>query len=293
MVKLRGSDPVARTVRRILSGSEDGRPQWVRALEEPGDVGWFGPDHSIWAVHGSLATLVGGIRALLLQSAHPLALAGVEEHSDYRSDPLGRLQRTNQWLTSVTFGSSVQAARAVDRVTAVHQRVIGVAPDGRPYAAADPRLLLWVHVGLTDSMLVAAQAFGPRDVDADAYVRDMAYVGNRMGVVDAPESAVQLTAALDGFRAELSGGDNVRQVSRFLARPPLPAPALPFYTVLHRAAVDLLPSWSHRFVGTPLRSAPVRAADLVAASSMLGALRLVLGRESPGERAACRRTATT
>jgi uncharacterized protein (DUF2236 family) len=287
--ELPGTDVVARTLRKILSGSADGRPPWLRALEEPGDAGWFGPGHAIWTVHGSIATLVGGIRALLLQSVHPHALAGVEQHSDYRADPLGRLQRTNQWLTSVTFGSSEQADLAIRRVSAVHQRVAGIGPDGRPYAATDPRLLLWVHVGLADSMLAAALALEPQTVDPDAYVADMAVVGRRMGIANPPESAAELAGVLDGFRPELRGGPAVREVTQFLSRPPLPAPVLPFYGLLHRAAVDLLPTWSQDLLGNRRRSAPARAVDLVLTSSVLGGLRLALGHVSPGEAAARRR----
>jgi uncharacterized protein (DUF2236 family) len=280
------TDPVARAVRRLLSGSPDGRPEWVRALAEPGDVGWFGPGSAIWAVHGSFATLVGGIRALLLQASHPLALAGVLDHSDYRDDPLDRLQRTNRFLTTTTFGSSQQAAAAVARVRAAHRPVHGTAPDGRPYDAADPELLLWVHVALTDSMLRAALAYGPHDVDADGYVSDAAVVANRLGISDPPRTAAELGTVLEAYLPQLSADSGTRSVVRFLMAPPLPLAAQPAYQVLARAAVDLLPEWSLRLLGLPDRPGFVRALDGRTCGALLAGLRLVLGPSGPGERAA-------
>jgi uncharacterized protein (DUF2236 family) len=284
--------PVRQAVRRILSGSPDGRPAWVARLEDPGDVGWFGPGSAIWAVHGSVATLVGGVRALLLQTAHPLALAGVQQHSDYRDDPLGRLQRTNQYLTTTTYGSSQQAREAVRRVQRAHRPVHGTAPDGRPYSASDQRLLLWVHVALTDSMLVAAKTYGPQDVDGDAYVADAALVATQLGVERPPRTEAELAAALDGYWPELAADGSTAEVVRFLMAPPLPLRAQPVYQVLARAAVDLLPTRACGLLRLPDRPPFVRAGDRAAATAVLAGLRAVLGPTSPGERAARARTST-
>jgi uncharacterized protein (DUF2236 family) len=285
------SAALTRAFRALLSGAADGRPQWVQALAEPGDPGWFGPGSAIWSVHGSLATLVGGVRALLMQSAHPLALAGVVQHSDYRSDPLGRLQRTNRFLTTTTYGSSVQAQQAVRRVRAAHVPVTGTASDGRRYAAADPALLLWVHVALTDSMLVAARAYGPRDVVADEYVADAAVVARSLGVTDPPRTAPELATVIEAYLPELGSDHSTRDVVRFLMAPPLPLAAQPAYQVLSRAAVDLLPTWGTQLLGLPDRPGFVRAADHAACVALIGGLRRVLGPLSPGERAARSRLA--
>ncbi len=276
------TEAVRRTFRRILSGDEEGQPPWVRALGQPGDEGWFGPGSAVWEVHSSLATLVGGVRALMLQTCHPLALAGVEQHSSYRTDPLGRLQRTNQFVTTTTFGSTGQAEAVTAAVRQVHQRVVGTAPDGRPYAATDPRLLLWVHLALTDSMLVAAQRYHRRAIDADAYVAEMAVTGRAVGVLDPPRSEAALKEALDGFRGEVAGGPQAREVARFLQwpHPALPAPAMPGYVVLARAASDLLPPWAPRLLGMSDRPSVVRAADAAACTTMLRALQAVLGPRS-------------
>ena len=101
----------------------------------------FTPDDAISVVHGDASMFAGGIRALLLQSLHPLAMAAVDQHSGYRGDPWGRLQRTSTFLAETTFGTIEDADRAVAVVRAVHDRVRGTAPDGRAYAASDPHLV--------------------------------------------------------------------------------------------------------------------------------------------------------
>ena len=98
----------------------------------------YAPDSAIYRVHGDASMFVGGLRALLLQSLHPLAMAAVAAHSGYRGDPWGRLQRTSTFLAETTFSTIEDADRAIEVVRAVHERVRGTAPDGRPYAASDP-----------------------------------------------------------------------------------------------------------------------------------------------------------
>src|ERR1700730_4243360 len=104
---------------------------------------WFAEDRPIRVVHSDSPMFIGGIWALLLQSLHPRAMAAVAEHSDYRGDPWGRLQRPSHFVGVTTFGRTVEAQQAIARVRAIHQRVTGTAPDGRPYAAAAPHLLPW------------------------------------------------------------------------------------------------------------------------------------------------------
>jgi uncharacterized protein (DUF2236 family) len=267
----------------MLSGDAQGQPEWVRELGEPGDAGWFGPDSVAWQVHGSLATLVGGIRALLMQACHPLALAGVVQHSNYREDPLDRLQRTNRFLTGTIFGSTVQAEGAVARVRDVHVMVNGQAEDGRQYSAGDPHLLLWVHLGLVDSMLVAAQTFSGLPVDADRYVQEMAVIGEAVGVTDAPRTAAQLADALQEFRSELTPSPAAASVARFLQFPgrSVPYGAWGPYVVLSRAAVDLLPAWAASIIDAPQRHDSVKNVDAVLCRCLFAMLRQVLGRHSP------------
>lgn len=275
-------DVVRRTFRIILSGDPDGEPPWVKALGEPGDAGWFGPGSAAWQVNGSLATLVGGPRALLLQACHPLALAGVEQHSTYRTDPLGRLQRTNLYVTTSTFGSSVQAEQTAAMVRGVHKRVSGTAPDGRHYSAQDPRLLLWVHIGLTDSMLVAYQRFGRGTVDADQYVAEMGHLARALGVENPPTTVRELAEAFDSFRDEIGGGPEARAVAKFLRFPgrALPVGAWAPYEVLARSSTDLLPHWAHEILGLRARPSAVETINTGVCATTLRSLQAILGSRS-------------
>jgi uncharacterized protein (DUF2236 family) len=209
---------------------------------------WFSDDSPVRIVHRDASMFVGGLRALLLQSLHPLAMAGVAEHSDYRQDPWGRLQRTADFLATTTFGPAELAERAVSTVTRVHTHVVGTAPDGRPYAANDPHLLLWVHVVEVDSFLRANQRFGDQRLNAaqaDAYVRDYALIAEKLGAEQPPKSVTELSQTIKAFRSELRGTHAARQAARFLVlEPPLPLAARGPYLMLAAAAVSLLPMWA-------------------------------------------------
>ena len=187
---------------------------------------WFAEDRPVRRVHGDSSMFIGGIRALLLQSLHPLAMAAVAQHSDYRGDPWGRLQRTSYFLAVTTFGRADDARAAIARVRAVHERVTGTAPDGRPYAASDPHLLTWVHIAEADSFLRAHSRFGTRPLDQagrDGYVADMARIGAELGVPDPPRTEAELADRIARYRAELAATAQARDAARFLLlSPPLP-----------------------------------------------------------------------
>ncbi len=177
-------------------------------LFDTDERGWFDDDAPIRRVHGDASMFIGGMRALLFQSLHPLAMAGVAEHSDYRHDPWGRLQRTADFLAATTFGPASEAQKAVDVVHRVHERVVGTAPDGRPYAANDPHLLRWVHVAELDSFLAAHDRYGEQPLrgdERDRYVAESAVVATALGVVDAPTTEHELRRQLHDFRPELKG----------------------------------------------------------------------------------------
>ncbi|MCU1358736.1 MAG: hypothetical protein JWN99_25 [Ilumatobacteraceae bacterium] len=234
------------------------------AIDAPGPR-WFADDSAIRIVHADASMFVGGLRALLLQSLHPLAMAGVAQHSDYRHDPWGRLQRTAEFLAATTYGPAPVAERAVATVRAVHQRVHGIAPDGRPYSANDPHLLRWVHVCEVDSFLAAYRRYGSSplsDEQADRYVRDAGVVASALGVNDPPRNVSDLRAEFVDFRPELHGTRQAREAARFLLiEPPLPFAARGPYTVLAAAAVSLLPVWTRWPLRLPLL--PVSEAVLV------------------------------
>ncbi|MCU1397389.1 MAG: hypothetical protein JWN62_498 [Acidimicrobiales bacterium] len=209
---------------------------------------WFAESSPIRAIHSDASMFVGGLRALLLQSMHPLAMAGVAQHSDYRADPWGRLQRTADFLASTTFGTIDTARESIAIVRAVHERVVGHAPDGRPYAANDPHLLHWVHLAEADSFLAAYRRYGSHPLtpaDADQYLAESAVIARELGVIDPPVTVAMLRRQLREFRPELHGTREAREAARFLLiEPPLPLAARPAYLVLAAAAVSLLPAWT-------------------------------------------------
>jgi uncharacterized protein (DUF2236 family) len=216
---------------------------------------WFAEDRPIRRVHGDAAMFVGGLRALLLQSLHPQAMIAVARHSDYRSDPWGRLQRTSTFLAVTTYGTADDAQRAVDRVRKVHQYVNGTGPDGLPYRADDPHLLRWVHVAEADSFLRCHQRYGARPLDAagcDGYVDDAARIALALGVPDPPRTQAELAAALSSYQAELRAIPEAVEAARFLVRtPPLPLVARGPYALLAATAVGELPAWARRELRLP------------------------------------------
>lgn len=244
---------LAQTLRAKVAGTE----AETRAREIWGTAGprWFTPDDPIWRVHADASMFVGGLRALLLQSLHPLAMAGVAGHSGYRSDPWGRLQRTSHFLATTTFGTVDHAERAIAQVRDIHLRVRGKAEEGRPYAASDPHLLDWVHLAEVDSFLRAYQLFGPEPLsrdEADEYVRQSGTVAARLGATTPPTTVAELDVRLEAFRPELYATAACRDAARFLLLdPPLPLAARPGYGLLAAGAVASLPGWARRELRLP------------------------------------------
>jgi len=239
-------------------------PARRRAIHEDGER-WFAEGSPVRRVHGDSSMFIGGIRALLLQSLHPLAMAAVAGHSGYRGDPWGRLQRTSYFLAVTTFGRASDAEEAIGRVRAIHRRITGTAPDGRPYAASDPHLLTWVHIAEADSFLRAHSRFGAHPLDQagrDRYVDNLAGIGAALGVPDPPRTEAELAARIAQYRPELAGTAQAREAARFLLlTPPLPAVARAPYGVLAAAAVSLLPGWARRPLYLP--RLPVTEATVV------------------------------
>jgi uncharacterized protein (DUF2236 family) len=281
---------IAAPVREVLSGRRDGRSDIAKAIaQSQGEPGWFTPESDIWRVHGSVATFVGGIQSLLLQTLHPLALAGVNEHSSYRTDPFGRLQRTGAFIAATTFGSTELAQRTVMAVTTMHTRVRGTAADGRSYSASDPRLLLWVHITLTEAMLTAYLRYGrDGDINPDGYVADMAVVGRAMGVVDPPVTRAELEGCLTDFADDLAFGPDAERMKGFILKPPLPMALRPGYAVLAAGARNLMRAQHRELLRDPVPPPPVRTAQNVVVDATLRVLRASLV-ESPAKAAGERR----
>jgi len=158
-------------VRARVAG-DDFAEAHLRIWHSPGER-WFSPTDPIWRVHNDTSMYIAGIRALLMQSLHPVAMQAVAEHSGYLGDPWGRLQRTSRFIATTTMGTIADAEQMIAKVRHVHQFVKGVTPDGTPYEADDPHLLMWIHVAEIESFLVAHQVFGAHpltDAEADTYV---------------------------------------------------------------------------------------------------------------------------
>lgn len=218
---------------------------------------WFPTGSPIQRVHGDTSMYIGGIRALLLQSLHPLAMAAVDDFSDFRHDVWGRLARTSTFLAETTFATADDAEHAVAVVRAVHKHIKGTAPDGRPYRADDPHLLTWVHVAEVDSFLTAHQLFGAAPLTAeecDTYVAQAAVVATRLGASGVPTTQAELRARLQAFRSELTSTPAALDVARFLiADAPVPRRARVPYTLLARSAVATLPRWAREPLHLPDR----------------------------------------
>jgi uncharacterized protein (DUF2236 family) len=243
-------------------------------------------------VHADLATVVGGLRALLYQTLHPLAMAGVAQHSDYRDDPWGRLHRTAEFVAATTFGTSAEAMRAVERVRRVHEKVRGIASDGRAYSADDPALLAFVHATEVDSFLVAYQRYAGSlsRQDADRYVDEMSVVALALGAHPVPEDVAGLRELLAS--AELRSTPEAREAVRFLMLPPMPLTVRPTYALIATAAVELLPLHAQlelRLVVPPF-AGPLFVRPALRA--LLGTLRWAVG-ESPTLGTARRRVSAT
>jgi len=291
------TDAFRTRLQATFTGSTQGSPEWVDALEQGTDAGFFGPGSATWSVHGGNQTIVAGVRALLVQALHPGALAGVADHSRYKEDPFGRLAGTIRWIYTVTHGDTATATSGSDWVLRLHERVRGQYVDGhgigRPYTANDPDLARWVHLAFTDAFLRTAQRWGePIPGGADAYVREWAIAGHLMHVHDAPETEAELRAQMDGYldRGELAVTPRTREVLRFIKNPPLAAMLRPGYRALYQGAVSTLDSRHRALLGIrapmlgPIELPVDRATGLV-----LDGITGVLGSQSGSERAALRR----
>lgn len=221
-------------------------------FENPaGDPGLFGPQSVIWRVHCDFTSMLcGGVSALLLQMLHPLALAGVWDHSNFREDMLGRLRRTSQFVSVTTFGPTAEAERLIAKVRAIHLQVTGVSNDGRPYAASDPDLLTWIHVVESSCFLASHLRYRNPHLSPelqDRYYQETARVAAALGARDIPTSRAAVADYLQRMRPQLVCDERTREVARILLAAPAPsAMARPLGWLVMQAGIDLLPDWAQR-----------------------------------------------
>jgi uncharacterized protein (DUF2236 family) len=242
----------------------------VTPLPSPADwtaeqdrIGFFGPDSVTWRVHADPSFSVGGLRALLLQALHPVAMDGVARFSGaFRDDPWPRLIRTAAYVDTLTFGTRSEAVRAVARVRGMHRRLGAVEETtGRAYRVDDPDLLLWVHCCEVDSLLAVARRAGVplTDDDADRYVAEQVTAAELVGVdrADVPATTAELAGYFERIRPSLAATSAARDAYRLIVLPPMPAwvrfltPAQPAWGGLAALAVALLPRWARRLYSFP------------------------------------------
>ena len=220
----------------------------------PGDPGLFGPDSACWTIHADFTSMMtGGVSALLLQALHPLALAGVWDHSTFRTDILGRLRRTATFIAGTTYGNRHDALALIERVRRIHLGVTGVGPDGQPYRASDPELLTWVHVAEVSSFMTAHLRYvNPRlpVAEQDRYFAETARIAEMLGAADIPCSRAAIDAYLLAMQPALVASERTREVVRVLMNAPVPSAAMrPAASLMLNAGVDLLPDWAQTMLG--------------------------------------------
>ncbi len=232
--------------------------------------GLFGPRAVAWRVHGDITTMmVGGIAGLLLQMLHPAVLAGVWDHSGFRTDMHGRLRRTARFIALTTYGGRGEAEAAIARVRGIHGRVRGVLPSGDPYEANDPSLLAWVHVTETTSFLGAWVRYAePRmsAADQDRYFAEMTQVGSALGADPVPRNRAEARRLINDMRPQLRCDARTREVARLVLTQRAPSlMAEPLQALTMQAGFDLLPDWARRLHGLP---SPALGRPLVRAGTL-------------------------
>ena len=247
------------------------------------DPGLYGPDSVTWRVHADPSMALAGLRALFLQAVHPLAMAGVAEHSDFREDPWGRLFRTADYVGVTTYGTRVQAERAGAKVRGIHKRLSGIEPEsGRTYRVSDPHLLRWVHCVEVESFLTTAVRCGLRvsRADQDRYYAEQTVGSALVGLDPAtvPSSVDEMADYYEQMRPELQVTAEARRTATFILWPPMPAkvskttPARAAWIGLATAAFTMMPRWArrlYRMPGLPTTDLAATAAGLALRSGLL------------------------
>jgi len=269
-------DAITNRVVALFNDRARGEAPVVRRLD-----GMFGPKAVVWRVHGDVtAMLVGGISSLLLQMLHPAVLAGVWDHSNFRTDMHGRLRRTARFIALTTYGGREEAEAVITRVRSIHERVGGILPDGTPYAANSPALLAWVHVTEATSFLNAWRRYvepGMSLADQDRYFAEMARVARALGAAPVPLDRAGARRLLDAYRPQLRTDARTREVRQLVLKAATAdLLAMGLQALGNQAAIDLLPEWARRMHGlpNPLAARPlVRAGTLGVAQALRWAFR--------------------
>jgi len=261
-----------------LSPLEPLAKAYERAVpEHPADDGLFGPKSMVWRVNRDRSFPLAGMRSLMLQALHPLAMAGVAQHSNWRQDPFGRLAATSSYLLTTTYGDSAAALAAAAWVRKIHTHVRGVDDEtGLPYSAEDPALLLWVHAGMVDSIVTVAQRYGRPldDADADRYVAEMVRFAEIVGVPaeDVPTTVASLRGYIESVELRQATPAARDAIGVVLDPPDLDEEMRDLWRDLGQVAVGTLPDWAREMYG--FNKAPTELMEREPVRQLLGALDL-------------------
>lgn len=219
-----------------------------------GDAGLFGPRSVTWRVHADFpGMMAGGVCALMLQTLHPQALAGVYDHSNFRRDLMGRLRRTTAFVASTSYAPRAEAENMIARIAQIHTRVRGSTADGLAYSADDPDLLVWVHVTEMSSFLAGYERYRGRELAPaarDRYYRETARVAELLGARRVPKSAAAVARYFDKVQPRLRFDERSREVLGVLQAIDVPVlGGAVAREVFVGAGAALLPSWALKLMG--------------------------------------------
>ncbi|OLB87741.1 MAG: hypothetical protein AUI15_29090 [Actinobacteria bacterium 13_2_20CM_2_66_6] len=251
---------------------------YVRSVpENPKDDGLFGPRSIVWRVNRDRCFPLAGMRSLMIQALHPLAMAGVDQHSNWRRDPFGRLAATSSYLLTTTYGDTDAALAAAAWVRKIHVHVRGVDPaTGLPYSAEDPALLLWVHAGMVDSVVDVVQRYGRAlaAAEADGYVAEMVRFAEIVGVPasQVPTTVASLREYLESVELRQATPAAKDAIAVVLEPPDLDPEMRDLWHDLGQVAVGTLPGWAREMYGFPAPPAELMEREPV--RQLLGALDL-------------------
>jgi len=243
--------------------------------ERPADGGLFGPRSVVWRVHRDRSFPLAGIRSLMVQALHPLAMAGVAQHSTWQRDPFGRIAATSGYILTVTYGDTAAAHRAASLVRGIHGHVNGTdTVTGLAYRAADPSLLLWIHAAMVDSIVNIVQRYGRGldPEDADRYVAEMVKFAELVGVpADAVPASVaalkEYIESVDMLQATPAARDSIALV---LDPPWLEDETRDLWRDLGQVAIGTLPEWARSMYG--FDQPPPESMEREAVRQLIGAM---------------------
>ena len=242
---------IRRRITDIFNDAERGERPALRRADA-----LFAPDSVAWRVNGDIVTMmIGGVSGLLLQMLHPAVLAGVWDHSDFRSDMHARLRRTAKFIAVTTYDHADAGRAAIDKVNRIHRKLGGTLPDGTAYRVSDPALLAWVHVTETISFLDAWVRYAEPDMtraDQDAYFAETARIGEGLGADPLPRDRAAAEALIQSYRPQLRADARTHEVAALVMRQTIGSPSVDLAAgLIMQAGMDLLPDWARAMHSQP------------------------------------------